>query len=51
MAAYLVSQNYYVTLYDNDAAKINRLNELGKIVVTGKFECEGFPAGLHDRDW
>ena len=43
MAAYLVSQNYYVTLYDNDAAKINRLNELGKIVVTGKFECEGFP--------
>lgn len=43
MAAYLASQNYYVTLYDHDKAKIARLNELGKIVVTGKFECEGFP--------
>lgn len=43
MAASLASQGYYVTLYDNDAAKIARLNELGKIVVTGKFECEGFP--------
>ena len=43
MAAYLASQNYYVTLYDHDKAKIARLNELGRIVVTGKFECEGFP--------
>lgn len=43
MAAQLKSKGYFVTLYDNDAAKIARLNELGKIVVTGKFECEGFP--------
>ncbi len=43
MAAYLSSQGYYVTLYDRDAEKIARLNELGKITVTGKFECEGFP--------
>lgn len=32
-----------MTLYDHDKAKIARLNELGRIVVTGKFECEGFP--------
>lgn len=43
MAAYLKSQGFSVTLYDNDAEKIARLNELGKIEVTGKFECIGFP--------
>ena len=44
MAAILSSQGYEVRLYDNDKAKIARLNELGNIRVTGKMECEGFPA-------
>ncbi len=43
MAAFLSSKGYPVTLYDHDAAKIARLNELGKITVTGKWTCEGFP--------
>ena len=32
MAAYLASQNYYVTLYDHDKAKIARLNESADFV-------------------
>ncbi|MDD3347677.1 NAD/NADP-dependent octopine/nopaline dehydrogenase family protein [Oscillibacter sp.] len=43
MAAVLSSGGYSVKLYDNDREKIARLNELGKITVTGKFACEGFP--------
>ena len=43
MAAYLTSHGYSVRLYDNDKEKIAKLNELGNIRVTGKFECEGFP--------
>lgn len=43
MAAILSSQGHEVRLYDNDQAKIARLNELGNIQVTGKIECEGFP--------
>jgi len=43
MAAVLSSKGFSVKLYDIDAAKIARLNELGKIIVTGKIECEGTP--------
>ena len=43
MASVLKDKGHYVSLYDNDTEKIARLNELGKIVVTGKFECEGSP--------
>lgn len=43
MAAVLKSKGHIVKLYDHDTAKIARLNELGKIVVTGKFECAGSP--------
>ena len=44
MAAILSSKGYEVRLYDNNAEKIAKLNELGKIQVTGKIECEGSPS-------
>lgn len=43
MAAVLAQGGYSVKLYDNKADKIARLNELGKIEVTGKIEASGFP--------
>ncbi len=43
MAAILVQNGYGVRLYDNDADKIRRLNELGNIAVSGKIEASGFP--------
>lgn len=43
MAAVLSSKGYSVKLYDIDQAKIDRLNELGEISVTGKFTCKGSP--------
>ncbi|WP_302620036.1 NAD/NADP-dependent octopine/nopaline dehydrogenase family protein [uncultured Oscillibacter sp.] len=43
MAGVLSSQGYSVKLYDIDQSKIDKLNALGKIVVTGKIECEGTP--------
>ena len=43
MAAILAQQGHTVTLSDIDTEKINRLNELGKIVVTGKIEATGSP--------
>lgn len=43
MAGVLSSKGYSVKLYDIDQTKIDRLNELGKIKVTGKIECEGTP--------
>ena len=43
MAAILVQGGYGVKLYDNNAEKIAKLNEVGNIKVTGKIEAEGFP--------
>lgn len=43
MAAVLSHKGYSVKLYDIDEAKIKKLNELGKIVVTGKIECTATP--------
>ena len=43
MAGVLSSRGYAVKLYDIAQAKIQRLNDLGKICVTGKIECEGTP--------
>ena len=43
MAARLKSDGYSVSLYDHDYDKIAQLNQLGKIEVTGKFSCEGYP--------
>jgi len=48
MAASLKSRGYSVRLYDNDRDKIAKLKALGKIVVTGKFECEGAPDVITD---
>ena len=43
MAAVLTNKGYSAKLYDIDQAKIDKLNELGKITVTGKIECVETP--------
>jgi len=43
MAAVLAQKGYSVKLYDNNAKRIEELNEIRNISVTGKIEANGFP--------
>lgn len=43
MAAILANEGYDVRLHDINEDTVNKLNEIGKIKVTGKFDIESFP--------
>lgn len=43
MAAILAEKGYSIKLYDNNAEKINKLNKIRTIKVTGAIEASGFP--------